>query len=140
MKTGSRANHALKGFTLIEMSVVIVVLITLMSFGFGISNVVGNWKLGRSGSETLRSVYTAQRTYLADHPTTEVKNLTPALLLPYVPNGPAVFPTAKSLEGAVLTVRVNVSPPHLTPTAGGINGDPYDPSANTKDSLWDVGE
>lgn len=129
-----------RGFTLIEMSLVIFVLLALLTSGFFVSNVVGQWKLGRDASETLRTVYVAQRTYLADNPTVAVTSLTQAMLLPYLPNNPATFPTATSLESATLYARVNVSPPYMTVTAGGISGTRYDPSSTTTDSLWDVGE
>jgi len=129
-----------RGFTLIEMSLVIFVLLALLTSGFYTSNVVGQWKLARDASETLRTVYVAQRTYLADNPTVPVTSLTQAMLLPYLPNNPATFPTATSLTSSVLHARVNVSPPYFTVTAGGIAGVPYDPSQSTTDSLWDVGE
>jgi prepilin-type N-terminal cleavage/methylation domain-containing protein len=129
-----------RGFTLIEMSLVIFVLLALLTSGFFVSNIVGQWKLGRDASETLRNVYVAQRTYLADNPTVPVTSLTQAMLLPYLPNNPATFPTASSLEKATLHARVNVSPPYMTVTAGGIAGTRYDPSQTTTDSLWDVGE
>ena len=140
MNSGSHAGSSRGGFTLIEMSLVIFILITLLSFGFGLSNAITNWKLGRAGSELVRTVYTAQRTYLADHPTTSVASLTQSMLLPYLPNGPAAFPTCTSLANTTLYVKVNQSPPVLTATAGGTTGTPYDPSGTTKDSLWDVGE
>ncbi|WP_193211052.1 type II secretion system protein [Luteolibacter marinus] len=129
-----------RGFTLIEMSLVIFVLITLMTTGFYSSSVIGDWKKAREGSETLRTVYVAQRTFLADSPTTAVTSITPAMLLPYLPNGLTTFPTAKALDGTRLYVRVNVSPPYLTATSGGTGGTKYDPSASPTDSLWDVGE
>lgn len=129
-----------KGFTLIELSVVLCVLIALLSFGFGVSGAVTKWKKGRDASEILRSVYTAQRLYLADNPTTPVASLTQALVLPYIPGGPAAFPTSKTQEGVNLFARVNVSPPYFTTTAGGVAGAAYDPSGSTTDSLWDVGE
>lgn len=129
-----------RGFTLIEMSLVIFVLLALLTSGFYVSNVVGQWKLARDASETLRTVYVAQRTYLADNPTVPVTSLTQAMLLPYLPNNPATFPTATSLTSAVLHARVNISPPYFTVTAGGIAGTRYDPSQTTTDSLWDVGE
>jgi prepilin-type N-terminal cleavage/methylation domain-containing protein len=130
----------LRAFTLIEMSIVIFVLLALMTTGFFVSNVVGQWKLGRDASETLRTVYVAQRTYLADNPTDAVTSLTHAKLLPYLPNNPTAFPTGKSLTSATLYARVNVSPPYFTTTAGGTSGTRYDPSNSTTDSLWDVGE
>ena len=129
-----------RGFTLIEMSIVIFVLLAMMTSGFYVNNVVGEWKPGRDASETLRTAYVAQRTYLADNPTVPLTSLTPALLLPYLPNNPATFPTAKSLQSATLCARVNVSPPYMTNSSGGISGTRYDPSKTTTDSLWDVGE
>lgn len=129
-----------RGFTLIEMSIVIFVLLALMTSGFFVNNVVGQWKLGRDASETLRTAYVAQRTYLADNPTVPLSSLTPAMLLPYLPNNPSTFPTATSLESATLYARVNVSPPYMTTTSGGVAGTRYDPSKTTSDSLWDVGE
>ncbi len=140
MNSGCHAGSSRRGFTLIEISLVIFIMIALLSFGFGLSSAITNWKLGRAGSEILRSAYTAQRTYLADHPTTAVTSLTQAMLLPYLPDGPAAFPTCTSLTKTMLFVRVNVSPPVLTATAGGVAGATYDPSGKTNDSLWDVGE
>ena len=140
MKSASHAESSRGGFTLIEMSLVLFILIGLLSFGFGLSNTITTWKLGRAGSEALRTVYTAQRTYLADHPTTAVNALTPAMIVPYLPSGAVAMPTARALNSAVLTVQVNVSPPVLTLTAGGLAGPAYDPSGKATDSLWDVGE
>lgn len=119
---------------------VILVLMTLVSAGFYASSAYREWALAREASETLRTAYVAQRTYLADNPTTPVTSLTHALLLPYVPNNPATFPTGTSLTGGALTIRVNVSPPYMTTTGGGTGGTAYDPSGSSTDSLWDVGE
>lgn len=119
---------------------VILVLLTLISAGFYASTSYRDWSRAREASETLRGVYVAQRTYLADNPTTPVSSLTQALLLPYLPDSPATFPTGRSLTGATLTIRVNVSPPIMTTTTGGTAGTAYDPSGSSTDSLWDVGE
>ena len=104
---------------------------------------MNEWRLGRASSETLRSVYAAQRMLLADNPTMAPTAITSALILPYMANNggtpPVALPTVKSLTGANLTILVNVSPPVIN--AGG--GVTYDPSAtppNYRDSLWDVGE
>ena len=123
-------------FTLVEMSLVIGLLIALMSTGFYFSSAISDWKRGRAASETLRSAYVAQRTYLADYPTTDVSTLTRSQLLPYLPNSPSTFPTVETLDGNTLQVSVSVSPPVVD------NGDgtAYDPSGNPSDSLWDVGE
>ncbi len=125
-----------RAFTLLELSMVIMVLLALISSGMFVSTKIDEWKLGRLASEQLRSVYSAQRMYLADNPTASVTSLTGPLLIPYLPNRAAAIPTVKSLTGATLSIRVNVTPPVVD--AG--SGVPYDPSGSTKDSLWDVGE
>ncbi len=107
-----------------------------MSTGLFFSNKIGEWKRARHASETLRSVYAAQRMFLADYPITPVASLTRTELLRYIPNRPAVFPTVKSLDGSMLQIKVTVSPPIVD--AG--DGTAYDPSGNPTDSLWDVGE
>lgn len=140
MKSRSHFTPAGRAFTLVEMTVVILVLMTLVSVGFYGTSAYRNWSLAREAAETLRTIYVAQRTFLADNPTTPVTSLTPALLLPYIPANPATFPTATALTGSTLTVRVNVSPPYMTTSTGGTSGARYDPSASTTDSLWDVGE
>ena len=140
MKASSKSNFRRGGFTLVELSLVICILIALLGVGMSVSGSAKNWKLGRAGSETLRSVYTAHRSYLADHPTSTVSSLTQAALLPYLPGGPATFPTSISQTDATLYARVNISPPYLTTTSGGTSGSRYDPSGSTTDSLWDVGE
>jgi prepilin-type N-terminal cleavage/methylation domain-containing protein len=125
-----------RAFTLLEMSIVLMVLLALVGSGFFVSSEMTKWKLGRQASEDLRSVYSAQRMYLADNPTASVANLTAALLIPYLPNQATVLPTVTSLTGAKLTILVNVSPPVINAGSGAT----YDPSGNSKDSLWDVGE
>ena len=140
MKPPHPAPAARGGFTLIELTVVMFILIALLSLGFGMSGAIEKWKKGKEASETLRSVYTAQRLYMADHPTTALNTLTQAMLLPYIPNGSNAFPTSVSLEGAPLFANVRSSPPVWTLTAGGTSGAAYDPSGSPSDSLWDVGE
>ncbi len=125
-----------RGFTLLEMTIVIMVLLVLIRIGFVSSRRMDDWKLGRKASETLRSVYAAQRMYLADNPTVSVASLTSALILPYMPNNVTVMPTVTSLSGTTLSIIVTVSPPIIN--AG--TGVAYDPSGSTKDSLWDVGQ
>lgn len=126
----------LRGVTLIEMSLVIFLLIALMSTGLFFSSAISTWKKGRDASEVLRAAYVAQRTFLADYPIYAISSLTRSQLLPYMPGAPASFPTVTALDGGVLQVKVNVSPPVVD--AG--NGTAYDPSGKTNDSLWDVGE
>lgn len=125
-----------RAFTLLEMTIVILVLLLLVKVGLSSSNKLDQWKLGRAASETLRTVYSAQRMYLADNPTANVTSLTSALILPYLPNNAATMPTVKSLTGTTLSILVNVSPPFIN--AG--SGVRYDPSGSFTDSLWDVGE
>ncbi|MEO5913021.1 MAG: type II secretion system protein [Luteolibacter sp.] len=136
MKTTTQPRIFKKAFTLLEMTVVILVLMTLLKIGLVTSSSLDQWKLGRTASEALRSVYTAQRMYLADNPTVAVSTITSALLIPYMPNNATAIPTVKSLTGTTLSIILNVSPPVIN--AG--SGTTYDPSGSNKDSLWDVGE
>jgi type II secretory pathway pseudopilin PulG len=132
-----------RALTLLEMTIVIMVLLVLVKMGFSASSMIDRWKLGRAASEDLRSVYSAQRMYLADNPITPVADLTEAMLIPYLPNRGAVAPATlmsafqpiKALAGANLGFNINVSPPVLVQ-----GGAVYDPSGGARDSLWDVGE
>lgn len=136
MKMPHPSRRSNRAFTLLEMTIVIMVLMALLKVGVMSSTQMDNWKLGRNASESLRSVYSAQRMYLADNPTASVANLTNELLLPYLPNNMTAMPTIKSLTGSSLSVIVTVSPPVIN--AG--SGVTYDPSGSNKDTLWDVGE
>lgn len=140
MKTPHFPNSSKKAFTLLEMTIVIMVLLILISIGFYSNTKLTEWKRGRTASEDVRSVYSAQRMYLADNPTATLTALSnadaTALILPYLPNNVTVMPTVESLTGAQLSIRVNVSPPYVD--AG--DGSRYDPSGSFTDSLWDVGQ
>jgi type II secretory pathway pseudopilin PulG len=136
MKTPRHSTSAKQAFTLLEMTIVIMVLIALLSTGLFVSRKMDEWKLGRSASETLRQVYTAQRMFLADHPTRLVGSIVEADVIPYMRGNMTALPTVTSLTGAQLGILVNVSPPVIN--AG--SGVPYDPSGNNRDSLWDIGE
>lgn len=141
MKTSRHQNKSTRAFTLLEMTIVIMVLISLMGSGLFVSRKMDEWKLGRQASETLRSVYSAQRMMLADKPTLSVSAITATAdanngIIPYLLNGMTAVPTVKSLTGASLAIKVNVSPPVIN--AG--SGVTYDPSGNSEDSLWDVGK
>ena len=123
------------GFTLLEMTVVIMVLLSLMSLGLFISSKYSEWQTGRAASEELRSVYSAQRLYLADNPTVTVASITATNLIPYLASGATTLPVVTSLEGTTLTIKVDVTPPvFLKGTAT------YDPSGAPLDSVWDVGQ
>lgn len=141
MKSAFTFRRIRTGFTLLELSIVIGVLIALISISMYSANSLKEWRLGRDASEKLRAVYVAQRNFLADNPTVQVNTLTHASLIPYLPKTyGSTMPTATSLTGATLHARVNESPPYMTTTAGGTSGSRYDPSGSTTDSLWDVGE
>lgn len=124
------------GFTLLEMSIVIMVLISLLSVGLYVGNKTDEWRYGREASEALRAVYAAQRLYLSDFPTRPVSALTAAELIPYLPNSATAMPTIRNAEGQVISILVNVSPPVASASAGAV----YDPSGSSRDSLWDVGQ
>ena len=132
------SKHSIPGpaFTLLEMTVVIMIMMAMLGTGLFVSKKTSEWKLGREASETLRSVYSAQRMYLADNPTAAVSSITTTLLIPYLPNHATAMPTVKSLTGATLAILVNVMPPVINSGSG----TSYDPSGRTNDSLWDVGE
>jgi len=136
MKTPCQPTVTRKAFTLLEMTIVIMVLLALIKTGLFVSTKMDEWKLGRDAAETLRTVYSAQRMYLADNPTVAVADITSTVIIPYLPNGATVMPTVRSLVNTQLSVLVNVSPPVIN--AG--SGVTYDPSGSNKDSLWDVGE
>lgn len=134
MFRGRRIFRNDSGLTLLEMTIVILVLLTLMGTGLFASRKLDEWKLGRAAAETVRGVYAAQRLFLADNPTRSVASITPAEILPYLPNNPTALPATKSLKGTPLTIQINISPPiYLDGTSV------YDPSGSPNDSLWDVG-
>lgn len=136
MKTTSLTRPSRRAFTLLEMSVVIMVLIGLMSGGIFVSQKIEEYKLGRDAAEALRTVYTAQRMYLSDFPMEQVGSLTSTKIIPYLPNNATALPTVKSLTGTQLSIIVSRYPPVVNNGAGVA----YDPSGNPRDSLWDVGE
>lgn len=136
MKNTRQPKCASRGFTLLEMTVVVMVLLALAGTSLFVSKKMDEWKLGRSASESLRQVYSAQRMFLAENPTRLVSSLTSADVIPYLPGGLTALPTVQSLTGTNLTIAVNVSPPVFNVGTNTI----YDPSGNSKDSLWDVGE
>lgn len=125
-----------RGFTLLEMSIVLLILLTLIGIGTYSAGKISEWRLGREAGETLRSVFTAQRMYLADHPTTPVADITAENLLPYMRNNVTSMPTVESLEGEDLPIIVSISPPVIDAGGGAV----YDPSGKPLDSLWDVGQ
>ena len=136
MKMPRHSTFPPRAFTLLEMTIVILVLLTLVGIGVFSSKKMNEWKLGREASETLRTVHSAQRMFLADNPTVLVANITNANIIPYLPNNATSMPTVKSLTGTTLTILVNQSPPVINAGSGVV----YDPSGSNTDSLWDVGK
>ncbi len=100
---------------------------------YSISSIT-DWREGRAASEKLKSVYIAQKSYLADHPTASIGSFTSSLLIPYLPGNPGALPTTSSLEDADLTVKISDMPPVFE-----LSGSTYDPSDSGEDGLWDVG-
>jgi prepilin-type N-terminal cleavage/methylation domain-containing protein len=141
MKPSATKQFQPSAFTLLEMSIVIMVLLSLIGVGLFSSKKIDEWKLARQASETLRSVYSAKRMFLSDNPTRAVTTLTTADLIPYLPNNAVAMPAAKSLTGAALSYKVNdvtaTKPPVYFIDGSGVH---YDPSGSYTDQLWDVGE
>ena len=122
------------GFTLIEISLVIALMLGLITLGGFSFTMVQEWNQGKTASLGLQAVYSAQRSYLADRPTADITTVAPADLVPYLPTGWSAMPTATGLKGETLTLDTTVMPPVFK--NGGSN---YDPSKTQKDGLWDIG-
>jgi len=134
-----------KGFTVLEMTVVLAVLLTLMGLGFSSYRGYNNWKKGATAGTLLRAVHSAQLTYLSEHPTVLVKDIKMTDITPYLANGGGFLTSAipnrddlkevdifvLDLDDNKLQIKVDKSPPYIT-------GD-YDKSGSTDDGLWDVG-
>lgn len=137
MKPVVRRNpFRMRGLTLLEMTLVLMVLMTLLGTSLVVNRKFSDWRLGREAAETLRTVYAAQRLFLSDNPTVAVNTITAAQIVPYLPTKAAALPTVKSLTGTNLSILVNVSPPIINNGGGSF----YDPSSSRTDNLWDVGE
>jgi type II secretory pathway pseudopilin PulG len=134
--SGERVNDRIRpGMTLIEMSLVILVILGLIGVSFASMGSIGDWQKAKEVSSILREVEVAQRQYLSDHPQQSVATLTDAQVAAYLPGSPTVLPTMVGLDDIVLTVNVRVSPPVA------LNGtDVYDPTNSSSDGLWDVGK
>lgn len=124
------------GATLIEITVVLLLILSLVGIGSFATVKISEWRLGREAGETLRTVYSAQRMFLADRPTTVVSSITAAELIPYLPGNMTAIPTVESLEGTQLSIIINTIPPVVDAGGGAI----YDPSGSTSDTLWDIGQ
>ena len=125
------------GFTLIELTVVILVLLGLIAISFSSLGSLSEWQRAREVSSVLREVEVAQRQFLADNPQQDLATLTDpqiAVLAGYLPGNPTTLPTTVGNDQIALTVNVRVSPP-VALNGGAV----YDPSGNPNDGLWDTG-
>ena len=120
--------------TLIELTVVIALILILVGIAIPVGNGYRDWQQGVGAGERLQAVYTAQRLYLSDFPTTNVAALTPADTIPYLPDNTTALPMVEDLDGNPLTFNIVVSPPTLLDAAGTV----YDPT-RPGDGQWDVG-
>lgn len=109
-------------------------MMTLSSVVIYSISALNEWKLGRSSAESLKAVYLAQKSYLADHPSDDFADFESTDLIPYLPNRPGAMPTAVGLEEETLTLNFNVMPPQFQ-----LSSSAYDPSNSSTDGLWDVG-
>lgn len=124
------------GVTLIELTVVIFVVLSIMGATMYFAGNIGEWNKGKKAATALREVYAAQRSFLADNPRRSVSSITEAEIVPYLPSGGAALPAVEAIDGTALSYDVTFSPPTLV----GAGGSVYDPSGSPTDSLWDVGE
>jgi prepilin-type N-terminal cleavage/methylation domain-containing protein len=133
--TLSRSGRRRGGFSLIEISLVIALILGLMSVvGMNIY-AMRDWQEGKDAGLSLQAVFAAQRGYMADHPTADIASVPTAQLEAYLPAGWTTMPVFRSLEDDVLTLDHSVMPPRL------LLGDAaYDPSGSTSDGLWDTNQ
>lgn len=124
-----------KGLTIIELSLVIALIMMLAAVFFGMVFPLADWQKAKDAGLSLQAVYTAQKTYLADHPTQDIATVTAAQLIPYLPNNMTAIPTAVGKAGEALTVDFSIMPP-VVKNAGAL----YDPSGKSNDGLWDAGK
>lgn len=109
------------GLTLVELTVVILIILGLLSFSTLSVEAYRDWGARRDIEESLRVIYVAQREYLADNPSSTLATVTPAVLAPYLSNtsvavtddgaGNIEFPVIEGLNGDALNINVGVSPP-----------------------------
>jgi len=129
-----RANSLRRGFTVVEITLTIALLVSLAMLTLSAVNPLGSWRAGKEAGVLLQAVYAAQKTYLADNPNADITQVSAAQLIPYLSTGASQMPTSTALNGSALTVNFNVMPPVW------LNGSQvYDPSGSSTDGLWDVG-
>lgn len=122
------------GFSLVEVTLVIGLMLGLAAVVIYSVSSINDWRRGREAAEKLRSVYIAQKSYLADHPAKDRSTLTAEELIPYLPGNANALPTHAGLAGESLTLDFKSMPPVFR---NGSNA--YDPSGSNSDGLWDVG-
>ena len=72
---------ARSGVTLIELTVVIFVILSIMGATMYFAGNIGEWNKGKKASAALREVYVAQRSYLADNPRKPINSINSPFLL-----------------------------------------------------------
>lgn len=125
-----------KGVTLLELTVVIIVLLVLIGGSMFSFSGYKEWQLKVEAEAALRMVYTAQQTYLAEHPTEAVSSLLDTVgtdaaptLINYISDGSGALPVPEGPSGENLLINVKVSPPVFS----------NDPSGDDDDGKWDLG-
>jgi len=136
MKTPhSHPSRRTAGFTLIEISLVIGLLLGLATFAGMNMSVVRDWQRGKDAALSLQAVFAAQRSYMSDHPTEDIATVSTAELQVYLPQGWSSMPVVTSLDDDDLTIDHTVMPPVLM-----LGTAVYDPSNDGSDGLWDAGQ
>ncbi len=129
-----RRRFKARGFSLIEITLVIGLMLGLLAIGGFSMDAIQDWNKGKNAALALQAVYSAQRSYMADHPTADISTIESDTLKAYLPVGWSAMPTMTGLDDQALTLDHAVMPPVF------LSGStPYDPSKTTKDGLWDVG-
>jgi prepilin-type N-terminal cleavage/methylation domain-containing protein len=127
-------SRSTRGFSLIELSVTIAVILILAGIVTISVKPFVAYRDGTAAGEMLRSVKAAELMYLADYPATAITALTQDELLHYMPQGK--WPTLPSVNGQTPTIDFN----NYFPPVAVLNGNRYDPSGSYTDGLWDVGQ
>ena len=123
-----------RGLTLIEITMVIGIMLALASIITYSYSSLSEWRKARTAGEQLKSVYIAQKSFMADHPTASTSSISSSDLIPYLPGNPGSMPSAQSLNDEDLSINFTVMPPVFE-----LGGSTYDPSDSSEDGLWDAG-
>jgi len=135
MKHRRPCRNTSAGFSLLEVSLVIALLLALSTFAGITVTSVRNWQRGKDAALSLQAVLAAQRSYLADHPTANIAMVSSAQLQVYLPEGWSTMPVFTGLNDETLTLDHTVMPPRIF-----ADGVVYDPSKRPDDGLWDTGK